>query len=171
MKKLTTFLLMLFFTANLFCQETYSLSPVFFGSEQQEAPVITPWHKGDFFVGVNSDVLGISILSLGLSPFIGYAISDNDMVYGSLYYTEDPRISTFKVGWNKRVYHSAYIGIAGAMYGENTTWQKSVQLEFGVCKNIWSWLMVSPKIGFTESWDDSNADFYFTTAVSFAVKL
>jgi len=167
MNKFLVILFSLFLTAS-----TYSQYVIIDNSEIQSSEVVkTPWTKGNFFVGVNSDVLGLSLWSVSLSPFIGYAITNNDMIYGSLYYTEDPRISTFKLGWNKRVYHSAYIGLAGSIYGEKATWQKAVSVEIGVCKNLWSWLMISPKISFTDSWSETNADFNFTTSVSFAVKI
>jgi len=186
MKKLLTILFSLFLLTSIYSQEQEdnqtlgSSEPEYimwneavssYGISQQEAPIKTPWKKGNFFIGVNSDVLGISISTLSLSPFIGYALNDNNMVYGSVWYADEPRISTFKIGWNKRVYYSAYVGLSGSMYGENATWQKAVSLEFGVCKNLWSWLMISPKIIFTDNWDEGNADFNFSSSVSFAVKL
>lgn len=143
-------------------------------SQNEEMP-ITAMQKGAFYVGVNSELLNVSWNALGLSPFIGYAFSNSDLIYGSLNYTEDPRISTFKIGWDKRFYHSAYFGISASIYGEGSDWRKAIAPEFGVMKSLWGWLIVSPKIIFTYSWEDKDneilTDFYFNTAVTFAVKL
>lgn len=129
------------------------------------------WKQGDFFVGVNSNLLEVSANSIGLSPSIGYAISNQDMLWVSLWYAKNPRVSTFKGGWQRTVYHSLFIGVSGAVYGEGSQWNKSIGFEIGVVKPLWTWLVVQPKIGFVEDWNDTVSQFHFSTGVTFAVKL
>lgn len=140
----------------------------------QDTASVSPWKAGDFFVGVNSDITGIGITNLALSPMIGIAISANNIVYGSLFYAKEPRMSTFKVGWNKRVYYSSYVGVSTAIYstgGSGLEWPKNISIEVGVFKSLFGWLMISPKLILSDTWQEGTNDFNLQTGVSFAVKL
>lgn len=129
------------------------------------------WNKGDFFIGVNSDLLDVSVNSIGLTPAIGYSLSGKDMMYCSLWYASEPRLSTFTLGWQHLIYRSLYIGVNAGVYGEGSEWTQNLGFELGLVKPLWSWLIVSPKIGFVEHWNEGIGQFGFRTGVTFAVRL
>lgn len=144
------------------------------GALSQDSPPPRPWQSGDFFVGVNSNLLEVSANSIGLSPSIGYAVSNQDMIWASVWYAEEPRVSTFRAGWQRTVYYSGYVGLSGAAYGAGKDfgdWNKQLSVEIGVTKPLWSWLILQPKISFVRDWNDDVSQFYFSTGVTFAIKL
>lgn len=155
---------------SLFAVSLYSQSNIV----QDTAPKHTftsPWERGSFFLGVNSSGLDISYTLLSLSPLIGYAPSTKDMVYGSISYSQSPRISTFKLGWNRLLYKSLYAGVNTSIYGQSADWPKNVGFEAGVYKKLWSWLLVAPKILVTDTWLDGTNQIHFRSEVTFSIKL
>lgn len=131
----------------------------------------TPFKPGDVFVGVNSEALGVGTLNISLSPEIGICISNTDMIYGSVFYTKEPRVSTITLGWDKLVYKTAYVGVSGSLYGDTGEWRKRFSVEMGVMGNLWGWLYISPKLILSDSWRDVNNDFNVSTTVNFSIKI
>ena len=132
---------------------------------------VSPWNGGDYFLGVNSQGQEISIAYYSLSPLVGWAPSDKDMLYGSVNYTDAPRTSTFKVGWNRLIYKSLYVGVGTTIFGQEKDWPKTGTIECGVYKRLWSFLLVSPKLCVNVTELKGTTSWTLNSGVTFAVKL
>ena len=130
------------------------------------------WSKGDILIGVNSDLLGSSWTDISLSPAIGYAVTDNDLVYANFYYADNPDRQAYRAGFNHAVCSHGYIGISGSISKfQSEEWAKYVYLEAGIGRTLSDWLLITPKIAFGHLWDNSITQFTLNTTVTFSIKI
>lgn len=130
------------------------------------------WTKGDVYVGANSELTGVSWTDFSLTPSIGYAISDNDLIYANFFYVDNPKRSAYKLGYNRRVCSQGYVGISGALsdfYGGDAA--KYLFLEAGIGRNLCDWLLVTPKISFGHLWDNNITQYSLNTTVTFSIRI
>lgn len=130
------------------------------------------WSKGDIIVGVNSDLTGVSWTDISLTPSVGYALSDKDLVYANFSYVDAPQRSAYRLGYNRAVCSTAYVGIAGSIskfQTDNLT--KYLCLEVGIGRNLTDWLLITPKIAFGHLWDSGITQYTVNSTVTFGIKL
>lgn len=147
-----------------------------FSLYSQDAPVIdcvkrTPYAVGDVFVGVNSDASGVSFKDLSLTPTVGYAISNKEMLYLSGRYVAGTYDNLYlTVGVNRAVYKSAFIGL-NVYYSDDgfeDLWGTTVKV--GLHRELWKHVFVSPSIDFNKTFEDTEP-FNISTKVTFGFRI
>ena len=130
------------------------------------------WNRGDILVGVNSDLLGQSWTDVSLSPSLGYAITDDDLVYANFSYTDNPSRSAYRLGYNHQVCSLAYVGVAGSISKyQSEEWAKYFCIEAGIGKTLGDWLLITTKVAFGHLWDNNITQFTLNTTVTFSIKI
>jgi len=164
MKKIL-FILLTFFTLGLRGQELTVVT-----TDENDCSKYCTWEKGDIHIGVNSSLTNQSLQYLSISPVIGYAITDKDLVYGSIMYADSPEVQFYSLGYARSLCSVAYAGISGGLSGHTGNWLKHASLDLGLYKELNDWLFISPKISLERYWEAVDRT-SVTTNITFGIKL
>ena len=130
------------------------------------------WSKGDILIGVNSELTENSWTDITISPSIGYAFTDNDLIYGNFRHVDSPSRSSYKVGYNRQLCNLGYVGMGLSVSKyQSEDWAKYFCLEAGIGKTIGGWLLVTPKVTFEHLWDNEITQYTVNTSITFSLKL
>lgn len=129
------------------------------------------WKSGDIFVGVNSPATDRSFLDLKLSPSIGYALSDLEMLYiGGWYYDSDPSNYFISGGYNRKIVHTLFAGVGAYLKNDGVEDSWGMSAKVGFYRDIWKGVYFSPSIDFTKNFSTDDP-FAIYTSVSFGLKM
>lgn len=107
------------------------------------------WSKGDIFAGVSSQLTGVSVLDAQLTPQFGYAVSDADMFFAGMKYTQidDATVHQwYSLGYQRNCWASFVGGVSYSWAKDSGFSYSNLTGHFGLYRNIGKWLYVQPQI-------------------------
>lgn len=151
MRKLFTLLFALLFAVTFtFAQDTPTPTA---------DPVDVGWCSGDILAGANTNLNSTTILNTQLSPEIGYAITDNDLVTASFWInsTDDATSQMYQANYSRAVWFPGfYVGVGFAHTITDDTGQSAYSANAGYFRKLGKYWYVSPRIGFVSSEEVTN---------------
>lgn len=129
---------------------------------------------GTFYIGVNTNIADVAWTDIRLSPQIGLALSDREIIYGFVTYTNSPKYQDYKIGYDRQISNNFYLGFGLRFVNEEIggehIWSKWGSGEIGLFKSITKNLYLSPKLEVGYQFGDSDK-FDIRTNLALVLKL